>query len=214
MEKLDQNAKEKGVSLSRGLVEEWLKTQDMYSRYKPAVKKHKFQKTLVKDLQDQIQLDLVDMGQYKNKNKGYYWILTAVEILSRYAFTIPVYRKDSKNMTKTVGLLLDKFKTRFGKYPDVAQFDEEKELYNVGVGDLLKSYGVNYFSTKSDKKAAIVEKFNRTLKTMMWKYFYSKGNYNWVNVLEELTDNYTTTKHSILMKPADVNYSNSNMVRL
>ena len=107
------------------------------------------------------------MGKCKNKNKGYCWILTAVEILSRYAFTIPVYRKYSKNMTKAV-------ETRFGKYPDVAQFDDGKEFYNAGVRDLLKSHNVNYFSTKSDKKAAIVERFNRTLKTMMWKYFYSK----------------------------------------
>ena len=53
-------------------------------------------------------------------------ILTAVEILSRYAFTIPVYRKDTKNMSKTVNLLLDNFKARFGKYPNVAQFDEGK----------------------------------------------------------------------------------------
>ena len=126
----------------------------MHTGYKPAVRKHKFQKTFVKYLADQIQLDLVDMGKYKSKNKGYYWKLTAVEILSRYAFTIPVYRKDSKKMTKAVGLLLDKFKTRFKKYPDVAQFDEGKEFYNVGVRDLLKRYNVNYFSTKSDKKAA------------------------------------------------------------
>ena len=33
------------------------------------------------------------MGKCKNQNKGYYWMLTAVEILSRYAFAIPVYRK-------------------------------------------------------------------------------------------------------------------------
>ena len=161
-EKLYQKAKEKRLSVSRRLIREWLKTQDTYTRYKPAIRKHKFQKTFVKDLADQIQLDLVDMGKYKNKNKGYYWILTAVEILSRYAFTIPVYRKDSKNMTKAVNLLLDnlldKFKTRFGKYPDVAQFDEGKEFYHVGVRDLLKSHSVNYFSTKSDKKAAIVER--------------------------------------------------------
>ena len=87
---------------------------------------HKFQKTFVKNLADQIQLDLVDMGKYENKNKGYYWILTAVEILSHYAFTIPVYRKDTKNMTKAVNLLLDKFKIMFGKYPNVVQFDEGK----------------------------------------------------------------------------------------
>ena len=186
-EKLYQKAKANGVSVSRRLVKEWLETQNTYTRYKPLVKKHKFLKIFVKDFSDQIQLDLVDMGNYASKNKGYRWILTAVEILSRYAFTIPVYRKDTKNMTKAVNLLLDNFKARFGKYPNVAQFDEEKEFYNVGVRELLKSHNVDYFSTKSDKKAAIVEMFNRTLKAMMWKYFYSKGTYNWIDVLDELT---------------------------
>ena len=62
------------------MVREWLKTQDTYTRYKPIVRKHKFQKTFVKDLAEQIQLDPVDMGKYKNKNNGYYWILMAVEI--------------------------------------------------------------------------------------------------------------------------------------
>ena len=116
-------------------------------------------------------------------------------------------------MTKAVNLLLDNFKTRFGKFPNVAQFDEGKEFYNVHVRELLKSHNVNYFSTKSDKKAAIVERFNWTLKTMMWKYFYSKGTYNWVDVLEKLTKNYNNTKHSsILMKPKDVNKTNENIV--
>ena len=213
VKKLYQKAKEKGLSVSGRIVREWLKTQDTYTRYKPIVRKHKFQRTFVKDLAEQIQLDLVDMGKYKNKNKGYYWKLTVVEILSRYAFTIPVYRKDNKNMTKAFDLLLDKFKTRFGKYPDVAQFDEGNDFYNVGVRNLLKSHGINYFSTKSDKKAAIVERFNRTLKTMMWKYFYSRGTYNWIDILDELTKNYNNTKHSsILMKPVDINRFNKDLV--
>ncbi|CAB3991167.1 integrase core domain-containing [Paramuricea clavata] len=64
------------------------------------------------------------------------------------------------------------------------------------LGKNLQKHDVRYFSTNSDKKAAIVERFNRTLKTMMWKYFYSKGTYNWVDVLDELTNNYNHTKHS------------------
>ena len=45
----------------------------------------------------------------------------------------------------------------------------------------------------------------------MWKYFYSKGTYNWVDALDELTEN--NTKHgSILMKPKDVNKTNENVV--
>ena len=47
----------------------------------------------------------------------------------------------------------------------------------------------------------------------MWKYFYSKGTYNWIDVLDEFTKNYNNTKHgSILMKPKDVNKTNENMI--
>ena len=55
-------------------------------------------------------MDLVDMGKYGSKNKGYRWILTAVEILSWFAFTIPVYRKNVESMTKAVEILLENFK--------------------------------------------------------------------------------------------------------
>ncbi len=70
-ERLYQKAKDDGLSVSRRVVKEWLKTQDTYTRHKPIVRKHKFQRTFVKDLADQIQMDLVDMGKYKNQNKGY-----------------------------------------------------------------------------------------------------------------------------------------------
>ena len=51
-------------------------------------------------------MSLVDMGEYKNENKEYYWILTAIEILSRYDFAIPIYRKDTNNMRKGIKELL------------------------------------------------------------------------------------------------------------
>ena len=49
-------------------------------------------------------MDVVDMGSIR-QNGGMYWILTAIEILSRYAFAIPGCRKDVTNMTKAVTLL-------------------------------------------------------------------------------------------------------------
>ena len=201
-EKLYQKAREKGLKISRREVRDWLETQDTYTIHKPVVNKHKLQNTYVKKLADQIQLDLVDMGKYKHKNRGYYWILTGVEVF-------PVYKMDTKNMTDAVKKLLEEFEVRFDKYPNVVQFDDGKEFYNVGVKTLLENDTIKYFSTQSDKKAAIVERFNRTLKIMMWKYFYSKGTYNWVDVLNDLVTNYNNTKHgSILMKPADVNKTN------
>ena len=211
-ERLYKKALEDGLNVNRKLVKEWLKSQDTYTRYKPVFRKHKFRKTFVDYLGEQIQMDLVDMGKYKNQNKGYYWILTAVELLSRYAFAIPVYTKDTNNTTKAVTELLKQFKDHFDDQLKVAQFDDGKEFYNVGVKTLQK-HEIEYFSMKSDKKAAIVERFNRTLKTAMWKYFYSKGTYKWIDVLDQLVYNYNNTKHStILMKPKDVNKKNEDEV--
>ena len=161
------------------------------------------------DLADQIQLDLVDLSKFSHKNQGYRWILTGIEILSRYGFAVPVKRKDTSHMTEAVDRLLQDFKTGFGKFPNVVQFDDGKEFYNVGVKRLLESKNIKYFSTKSDKKAAVVERFNRTLKTMMRKYFFKNKTYNWLNVLDKLTENYNNTKHrSIGMKPIEVNEDN------
>ena len=111
-------------------------------------------------------------------------------------------------MTKAVTQLLKQFNDRFGEYPKLAQFDDGIEFYNVGVKTLLEKHGVKYFSTKSDK-AAVVERFNRTLKTAMLKYFYAKGTYKWIDMLDQLVENYNNTKHStILMKPKEVNKKN------
>ena len=209
-EKLYQKAKEEGINVSRKIVKEWLTTQDTYTKFKPIIKKHKYAKTFVKDLGDQLQMDLVDLIKYNKENKGYYWILTGIEILSRYAFAIPVYRKDKENMTEGVARMLTKYKTRFLRYPKLIQFDEGKEFYNVGVKSLLRdAYNIKYFSTYSSKKAAIVERFNRTLKTIMWKYFDANNTHEWLDVLDSLVKNYNSNiNRGIGMKPMDVNQEN------
>ena len=214
VEKLYQNAKQEGINVSRKIVKEWLKTQETYTKFKPLKKRHKFQKTFVKDLGEQLQMDLVDMKKYNKENKSYYWILTGIEILSRYAFAIPVYRKDKENMTKSVARMLTQFKTRFGKYPAKIQFDEGKEFYNVGVKSLLRdAYNIKYFSTYSSRKAAIVERFNRTLKTIMWKYFDANNSHEWLDVLDSFVKNYNSNvNRGIGMKPMDVNQENKHEI--
>ena len=67
-ERLYQKAKERGLNVSRPEVKQWLESQDTYMRHKPVVKRHKFQKTYVNDLADQIQLDLVDISKFSHKS--------------------------------------------------------------------------------------------------------------------------------------------------
>jgi hypothetical protein len=154
-------------------------------------------------------MDLVDMSKYNDKNKGYRWILTSIEILSRYAFTVPVHRKNATTMKDAVSTCLEQFKNHFGKYPKFVQFDQGTEFYNKEVKSLLNKHNIEFFSTYSDKKAAVVERFNRTLKALMWKYFYSASTYEWLDVLQDLTDNYNSSvNRSIKTRPDSVNESN------
>ncbi|CAB3991952.1 integrase core domain-containing, partial [Paramuricea clavata] len=84
--------------------------------------------------------------------------------------------------------VLKQFHERFGRYPKVVQFDEGTEFYNKGVITLLNDHDIHHFSTRTDsKKAAIVERFNRTLQIRMWKYFTERGftekKKKWIDVL-------------------------------
>ena len=73
---------------------------------------------------------------------------------------------------------------------------------------------MKFFTTKSEKKASFVEKFNRTLKTKMWKYFTAKNTVHYLDVFLELVSSYNSTYHrSIRMAQNQVSLFNVGLVR-
>ena len=117
----------------------------------------------------QLQMDLVDMSKYEREKENYRWILTAIDVFSRYLFAIPIQRKHKDFTLVAVERVLDQYEERFGKLPDLVQFDDGGEFRNTRVLPLLKDKkGITYFSTRlTGKKASVVERANRTLKTQM-----------------------------------------------
>ena len=81
----------------------------------------------------------------------------------------------------------------------------------------MKRHGIQYFATESEQKAAVVKRFNRTIKTKIWTYLSDRGTVRWVNVIQDLVDAYNNSSHrSIGMAPADVEKKDENrlLVRL
>jgi hypothetical protein len=63
-------------------------------------------------------------------------------------------------------------------------------------------------------KAAVVERFNRTLKSKMFRYFTHRNTHRWIDVLNELMKSYNRTHHrSIGMAPVEVNLSSESKIR-
>ena len=65
------------------------------------------------------------------------------------------------------------------KTPKWIHVDKGTEFYNKKCKALLKKYNVNLYSTFSELTASIIERFNRTLKSKMWKVFSLRGSYKW-----------------------------------
>ena len=84
-----------------------------------------------------------------------------------------------------------------------------KEYINKKFEYLMKKYKINHYITYSHLKAAICERFNRTLKNKLWKEFSYQGNYKWINILQEIVKKYNNTIHrTIRRKPIEVNKKN------
>ena len=70
----------------------------------------------------------------------------------------------------------------------------------------MKRHNIQHFASKSDQKAAVVDRFNRSIKKRIWPYLSDCGTVCWIDVIHRLVDAYNASQHrSIGMAPADVN---------
>ena len=93
--------------------------------------------------------------------------------------------------------------------PERLQTDKGKEFYNSSVRDFFQEQNVQLFSTNSDNKAALVERFNRTLKARLYKFFTANKTTRYIHVLADAVYSYNHSHHrTIGMRPVDVENKN------
>ena len=95
------------------------------------------------------------------------------------------------------------------------QSDKGTEYKNIQFQSLFKEYDMRFYTSENDDiKAAIVERFNPTLKTRMYRYFIHSKDFRYVNVLQDLVYSYNHTHHrTIEMEPAMASAKNEQRVR-
>jgi hypothetical protein len=208
IDKLYKKAIEHDPSITRDDVKEWLSEQLTYTLHKQVVRKYKRNPIIVTHINKQWEADLVDMKEFSNKNKGFNYILTVIDCFSKYAFAEPIKQKSADLITKA---FKDIFKER---KPSYLRTDKGKEFINSKLKTLLKENQIKHFTSNDEIiKCAIVERFNRTLKGKMFKYFTSKGTRRYIDVLPALIASYNNSYHrSIKMKPIEVCDENEKIV--
>ena len=167
--------------------------------HKSKRKNYPRRKIIVNHIDEIFAADLVEMQKFAKLNKGYRYLLTCIDIFSKYSWVIPL--KDKKGIT--IKNALEKIFNK--RKPKFLWTDRGTEFYNKQVQDLLNENNIKLYSTNnSEIKSAVIERFNRTFKNMMYKKFTENNNTIFYNVLDELVNNYNNKYHStIKMTPIE-----------
>ena len=139
------------------------------------------------------------MVDYKtSNNKRFRYIFVITDNLSKYLWAIPLKNKYSRTITNEFSNILTTSKRK----PLKIESDRGKERYNSIFQDFLKSKNIHHYSRFTDKGPSIAERVIRTVRNLLKKPVFEKGNANWLNELPSVIKKYNNTIHSsIKMTP-------------
>ena len=130
------------------------------------------------------------MTHLADYNDGYRYILTVIDVFSKFACVVALKKKDAKTVAEAFQSIINDRK------PIKLQTDKGKEFINAFFQAKLRERGVKFYvSQNEDIKASVVERFHRTLKTKMWKFFTHRSTYRYVDVLQDMVQSYNNTFH-------------------
>ncbi len=144
------------------------------------------------------------MSAYSKENDNNKYLLTYIDVFSKYAWAQTLKNKSGIMVTKAFKSILEE-----GCVPKKLQTDRGTEFLNKKFQDLMKKHDVHHFATATDLKASVVERFNRSLKSRMWRFLTATNLRRYVDVLQDNMQGYNSSYHrSIKMRPLDVNKEN------
>ena len=186
-------------------VKRWLLAQDTYTLHKPVRRHFHRRRVVVGGINQQWQVDVVDVSRLKKYNDGVNFLLTVIDVFSKTAWCLPLINTSGTSLVRAFRQLLTD-----NKSPTTLQTDKEKEFLNKNFQHFLRVRTMGHFTTHNEEtKASIVERFNRTLKTRMWKYFTKHQTLRYVDVLQDLLGSYNRSYHrSIGTTPMQLNETN------
>ncbi|KAK3907323.1 Putative uncharacterized transposon-derived protein [Frankliniella fusca] len=184
-------------------ITEYLQGEDAYTLHKPARRHFPRNVTYADNIDESWQTDLSDFQSLKKDNDGFSYILCVIDVFSKFAWAVPLKDKSAPSIIKGFQTI---FKTT-DRRPTRLFSDKGKEYINKTFQKFLKENNITYIHTHNpDIKCSIVERWQRTIKSKLFKRFTYTEKYRYVDgLLDDIVDAYNHTFHrSIKMRPVDV----------
>ena len=189
----------------------YLKGTPTYTYHKQYVRKFPRNKFYAEKIDHMWQIDLIDLSSIRNKfySQNYGFALTCIDAFSRYAWVEPMKNKTAEESKKALERIIAK-----GRKPAIIYSDGGSEFKGVFEKYCQENQIIIIINQNAPHiKAAIVERFNRTIKQKMWRVFTYLGKKHYSNILQKLVDSYNNSFHrSIGIAPSKVTKDNQEKI--
>lgn len=192
-------------SIKKKDVVDFLSRQETYTLHKPLRRRFPRNKVVAAGLDTDWQADLCDMQSLKKQNDGHTFILTCVDVLSKFAWAVPIQNKKPETVRDAFAAIL-----KDGRKPWRLFTDKGLEFTGRPFQNFLKKHDIKFITSRNpDVKASNVERWNRTLKTRLWKHFTKTRSYRYIDALPAIVSAINNSYHRVIKhRPADVTSAN------
>lgn len=185
-------------TLSRDQVKQFLQNSNTYTLHKD--RRYKFKRNRVIALYPDYQwcADLADMSSYARVNNGYRYILTVIDVFTKYLWLVPIKTKQPANVIAALTTIIDS-----GRRPHRLRTDRGREFVSKEMSEWLKKMNIQHLlTTNTTYKAATAERVQRTIKQRMFRFFTRTGSHRYIDRLPDFVRSYNNSYHrTIKMTP-------------
>ena len=145
--------------------------------------------------------DLAHVQLISKFNKGFKFLLCAIDIFSKYAWVVPLKDKKGISIVDAFQNILDKLRCK----PNKIWVDKGSKFYNNSFKKWSKDNDIQMYSIHNEGKSVVAERFIRTSKNKIYKCMTSVSKNVCIEKLDDIVNEYNNTYHrTIKTKPVDV----------
>jgi transposase InsO family protein len=148
-------------------IKTWLGKQDAYTLHRKVHKQFPRNLYSVNNINDLWECDLVDVRSLSKYNDSVKYLLTVIDVFSKFLHIIPLLSKTGTAVAKAFQSIFKdpKYSKPVRRRPIWVRTDRGKEFTNRSFQAMLKREGIQFQICKNpDIKCSVIERFHRTIR--------------------------------------------------
>ena len=156
----------------------FLLSQSTYQKQQPLSNLKQQKRTVVNSKNLKWQMDLIDLHQYADDNENIKYLLTIIDVFSKYAMVFPLENKKGESVAWILQILFPNLQ------PKILLSDNGKEFLNTNVKQITDQYNVHHFTSYPYTPLGIIERFNKTIKSKIFTYMQINETRHFLDVFD------------------------------